>query len=149
MGRFDPAHSFRVPVGVGVNPIRDRYKWGRGEVAQQPSTSPNRESFRSDRQSTALVGKDDLPVQSRRGGASHGDESTALVAKDDLPVASISRRGGCSSACGCRSQAVSLASPSGSHPPCQTRLFYSNSSTRLVHAGNQRTSIFFSVYEFV
>lgn len=45
MGRFDPAHSFRVPVGV--NPIRDRYyyKWGRGEVAQQPSTSPQSGKF--------------------------------------------------------------------------------------------------------
>ena len=45
MGRFDPAHSFRVPVGV--NPIHDRYtiNGGRGEVAQQPSTSPQSGKF--------------------------------------------------------------------------------------------------------
>ena len=64
------------------------------------------------------------------GPASHGDESTALVAKDDLPVASTPpAAGGSSSAracvCGCRSQAVSLASLSGSHPSCQARLFFS------------------------
>jgi hypothetical protein len=37
------------PTLFGVNPIRDRYtivyKWGRGEVAQQPSTSPQSGKF--------------------------------------------------------------------------------------------------------
>jgi len=37
-----------------------------------------------------------VKLQSRRGGASHGDESTALVAKDDLPVASTAPAGGSS-----------------------------------------------------
>lgn len=103
---------------------------GGGEVAQKPSTTPNRESFRSGRRSRGVCVRFELgsfaEIESRRGGASHGDESTALVAKDDLPVASIHLQEAVfsSAACGCRSQAVSLASLSGCHPSCQARLFF-------------------------
>jgi len=44
--RFDLAHSFRVPVGVNLIPAIAIN--GGGEVAHKPSTTPNRESFRSE-----------------------------------------------------------------------------------------------------
>jgi hypothetical protein len=40
MGRFDPAHSFRVPVAVGVNPIRDRYTINGGAARWRSNHRP-------------------------------------------------------------------------------------------------------------